>query len=110
MKLTCDHLACMNQTFELFFAITAIVADTAVAVGIVAIAEATFAAEHTAVVPMSFLDTDGMSQQSSLFAILGTHRHLCSSTSSRPDAGPRFSFSSPSFFCGYQSRACSYIL
>ena len=99
----------MNWTSGLFFAVTAIVAGTAVAVGTAAIAEAAFAAEHTAAVPMSCLGTGGMSLQSSLSAVLET-RHLCSSTGSRPGAGPRFSSSSPSFFCGYQNRACFYIL
>jgi len=99
----------MCLTSRLFFAAIAIVAGIAVAVGTVATARATFTARRTAVAHMSFPSSGEMSLQSDLSVVL-ENRHLCSSTGSRPGAGPRFSSSSPSFFCGYQSRACFYIL
>jgi len=99
----------MCLTSGLFFAVIATVAGIAVAVGTVATARATFTARRTAVAHMSFPGSGEMSLQSNLSVVL-ENRHLCSSTGSRPGAGPRFSSSSPSFFCGYQSRACFYIL
>jgi len=102
----------MCLTSGLFFAAIATVAGIAVAVSTVATvatARATFTARRTAVAHMSFPSSGEMSLQSDLSVVL-ENRHLCSSTGSRPGAGPRFSSSSPSFFCGYQSRACFYIL
>ena len=98
----------MNFISRLSFITTATTAGTAVAVGTAAIA-AVLAVKRTVATPMSFLGSSEMNLQSSLSIVLGMAR-LCSSTGSRPDAGRGFSFSSPSFFCGYQSRACFYIL
>jgi len=100
----------MSLTSELFFAVTAIVAGTVVAVGTAAIVKAVFAVIGTAVAPMNCFGSDGMNLRFSLYATVIESFHLCSSTGSRPGVGPRFSSSSPSFFCGYQNRACFYIL
>jgi len=101
----------MNFTSRLFFAGTATTAGTAVAVS-TAVITAAFAVKRTIVVQRSFLGSCAMSLQFDLSFVLETLLllRLCSSAGSRPDAGRGFSFSSPSFFYGYQNRACSYIL
>ena len=108
MDITYDHLIFVKLISRLFFAITA---DIVVAVGTTAVTAAivaVFAVGRTIVVLRSSPDFNWMNLRSDLWVVHWIR--LCSSAGSRPNVKRVFSFSSPSFFYGYQNRACFYIL